>query len=182
MFSQKDSFEKLLKLFNKYKYLLLVIAAGILLLIIPTSSEKTDASQTVAISSEDFSVTAEEKRLESLISSIHGAGRVKVMLTLKSGMEILYADEEQSSSRKTETDGQTGADVDESVNRKPVVISDGQGGQQAVIIKRVYPRYQGALIVCDGAGSAAVRLSVTQAVSSLLDLGTDTITVAKMKN
>lgn len=182
MFSQKDFFEKILKLFNQYKYLLLVIAAGILLLIIPISSDNADTSHAAAAPDVEFSVTGEEERLEALISSINGVGRVKVMLTLKSGMEVLYADEEQSSSRRSESDGQAGYDLDESVDRKPVILSDGQGGQQPVIIKKVYPQYQGALIVCDGAGSPAVRLSIAQAVSSLLNLGTDTITIAKMKN
>ena len=42
---------------------------------------------------------------------------------------------------------------------------------------RVYPRFVGALVVCEGGGSAGVRLAVTQAVSALTALPSDKITV-----
>jgi len=40
---------------------------------------------------------------------------------------------------------------------------------------------EGALVVCDGAERASVRLAVTQAVSSLTGLGSNKIAVVKMK-
>lgn len=43
------------------------------------------------------------------------------------------------------------------------------------------PVYQGALIVCSGAGSASVRLAVVDAVADLTGLGADQISVIKMK-
>ena len=45
----------------------------------------------------------------------------------------------------------------------------------------VYPQFQGALIVSEGADNAAVRWNIVSAVSSLTGLGTDKITVVKMK-
>lgn len=45
----------------------------------------------------------------------------------------------------------------------------------------LYPQYQGALVVCDGADSASVRLAIIQAVSSLTGLGSNKIAVVKMK-
>ena len=39
----------------------------------------------------------------------------------------------------------------------------------------------GALVVCDGADSASVRLAIIQAVSSLTGLGSNKIAVVKMK-
>lgn len=41
--------------------------------------------------------------------------------------------------------------------------------------------HEGAVIVCEGASSAQVRLDVTNAVSSYTGLGSDKITVMKMK-
>ena len=44
---------------------------------------------------------------------------------------------------------------------------------------RRYPVFQGALVVCEGADQAQVRLAMTQAVSALTGLGTDRITICK---
>ena len=40
-------------------------------------------------------------------------------------------------------------------------------------------RWAGAVVVCEGADSAAVRLELTRAVSALTGLGTDRITIVK---
>ena len=48
--------------------------------------------------------------------------------------------------------------------------------------KTLYPVYQGAVVVCEGAERAAVRLAIVEAVSSLTGLGSDKISVIKMKS
>ena len=53
--------------------------------------------------------------------------------------------------------------------------------KEPAVQSTVYPTYQGALVVCDGAERASVRLAVTQAVSSLTGLGSNKIAVVKMK-
>ena len=45
----------------------------------------------------------------------------------------------------------------------------------------IYPQFQGALIVSEGADNAQVRWSIVCAVSALTGLGSDKITVVKMK-
>jgi stage III sporulation protein AG len=47
-------------------------------------------------------------------------------------------------------------------------------------VKTIYPVYQGALVVCEGADSATVRLEIIRAVAGLTGLSTDKIVVAKM--
>ena len=48
-------------------------------------------------------------------------------------------------------------------------------------MKTKYPVYKGAVVVCEGADHASVKLNIVQAVSSLTGLGSDKITVLKMK-
>ena len=50
-----------------------------------------------------------------------------------------------------------------------------------VVTKTKSAPYLGAVVVCDGADSAAVQLRVMQAVSALTGLGSDKISVIKMK-
>lgn len=62
-----------------------------------------------------------------------------------------------------------------------VIISNGSGVEQAVLVQQHYPAFRGAVVVCDGGGDPAVQLLITQAVSDLTGLGSDRILVCKSK-
>jgi stage III sporulation protein AG len=149
-----------LKRLGAYKYVLLVIAAGAFLLLLP-EQESVETTEAETSGDESFSVESMEKELESVLSRIDGAGSVSVMLTVKNGMEQVFA--QDSSGEETET----------------VVISAGSGKQEVVLIKQKYPEFQGALIVCEGGDDPQIRLLVTQAVAALTGLGTARISVCK---
>ena len=55
------------------------------------------------------------------------------------------------------------------------------GSEALVMRKRLYPEYKGAVVVCDGADNAGIRLKVINAVGALTGLSSDRITVMKMK-
>ena len=59
------------------------------------------------------------------------------------------------------------------------VLTDSGGGDAPVVTRTVYPTYRGALVVCQGADRAEVRLAVTEAVTALTGLTADRVTVAK---
>ena len=158
-----------LKLLNQYKYVLIVIAAGILLLLWPTGDsrqKREGAAQEPVL--EDFDLEAMEEKLSRTLSQVEGAGQVTVVLTLRSGVEQVPLTD-----RSTST-GERGSSVEE----KTVVINTGSGQQAAIRVERC-PAFQGAVVVCPGGDRAEVRLLLTQAVSSLTGLGADKITVCK---
>ena len=171
----KIDWVKLLKgkpaaLIKRYKYVLAVIAAGILLMAWPSGQKTSSVQESRGLTGteENFSVEALEERLSHALSKIEGAGDVSVVLTVRSGMErVLAADrvaEEQGDRRELE---------------EKVVVIDGNGGEEALLICQRYPTFQGALIVCRGGDDPQVRLRLTEAVSSLTGLGADRITVCK---
>lgn len=157
------------KLLNQYKYVLIVIAAGILLLLWPTGDgkQKPDGGAQ-AETREDFDLEALEEKLSRTLSQVEGAGQVTVTLTVKSGMERVLA-----SDRTTSV-----TDRGSSVAEETVLVSSG-GSQEAVLLGQNYPIFQGALVVCQGGDNAEIRLLMTQAVSSLTGLGADRVTVCK---
>lgn len=150
------------KKLSSCKYVLLVIVAGLLLLIWP---EGTGAEAEATAAEEPYSVEQAEEKLANVLSRIQGAGEVSVALTVKNGLEYVYAQdcETENGSETLET----------------VVISTGSGTQEVVVQTLIYPTYQGALIVCEGGDDPEVRLLITQAVSSLTGLGSGRITVCK---
>ena len=157
------------KALDRYKYVLIVIAAGIVLLLWPTGERKQSAGTDGSAGAwESFDLDALEKKLSRTLSMVEGAGEVTVTLTVKSDMEQVLA------SDRTTSVSERGSSVEE----ETVLVNTGSG-QDTVLLTRKYPTFQGALVVCEGGDDAAVRLLLTQAVSSLTGLGADRITVCK---
>lgn len=157
---------------GRYRYVLLVVAAGLILLLLPDGKDTADTAAAVArTAEEDFSVEALEEKLEETLRQIDGAGTVSVMLTVQSGMKRVLAQDKSG-----QQDG-------EQVSQKceTVVISTGSGTQETVLIQQVYPRFQGALIVAEGGGDPAVKLKLTEAVAAVTGLGADKISICKGK-
>lgn len=164
---KKPEAEKVWKLLDKYKYVLIVLAAGLILLLWPTG-EKARPERSAGPGREEFDLPALEEKLSHTLSQVEGAGEVTVALTVKSGMEqVLAAD-------RSASDGEQENRVEE----KTVVINTGSGQETVVRVQR-YPVFQGAVVVCQGGDRADVRLLLTQAVSALTGLGADRITICK---
>lgn len=164
--------EKLISYVKKYKYVALVVLAGVVLMLLPSGKgeQQTVSDQPVNVS-EAYSLAETEKRLEQLLGRIRGVGQVQVMLTLKSGSSLQLAENRSTSLRDTEN----------RQDRDVVTLNRGSGYEDVVVTEQTYPVYQGAVVVCQGAGDSSVNLSVIQAVSVLTGLGSDKITVVQWK-
>ena len=158
--------KKLWQGLKKYRYAALVLLLGLALLLLP-GGKKTTQKSNAAASAAQTDYAAETERRQ-----IAGAGQVSVMLTLETGERVEYQTDVQASS--------DGAQSSES--RKTVILSEGSSYDKAAVAATTYPRFQGALIVCEGADSAAVRLRLLEAVSAVTGLSTDRITVVKMRS
>ena len=158
--------KKLWQGLKKYRYAALVLLLGLALLLLPGGKKTTQKSNAAASAAET------ERRLTQMLQQIAGAGQVSVMLTLETGERVEYQTDVQASS--------DGAQSSES--RKTVILSEGSSYDKAAVAATTYPRFQGALIVCEGADSAAVRLRLLEAVSAVTGLSTDRITVVKMRS
>lgn len=97
------------KKLDTFKYPLLLLLVGIVLMLLPTQTDKAAVSD------------RPETSLENVLGETEGVGRVRVIVSEK-----------------------------------------------------------GAVIVCDGAGNASVRLDVLRAVASYTGFGSDRVTVLKM--
>ena len=169
--------EKGLELFQKYKYVLLILLAGVVLLLWPAGKKTSEAKDAPAVagavSQEDFSVSALEEKLADTLSKIKGAGDVTVMLTVQGGSRQVLAMDEKSTRR---------ADGGSETQSTTVVVSGASAaGNNPVLVQQLYPRFQGALVVCSGGDDPGVRLKLMEAVSALTGLGTDKISICKGK-
>ncbi len=174
MDGEKRWLKKPLEALGRYKYVLLVAAIGAGLLLWPQKPKTTQsaAENPAPLLSAETDVTEIEEAMEAILGKISGVGRVDVMLTLQSGSELVLA---QDSTLRYSGSAQSPDDYQRS---SETVTSSGG----VVVTQQVYPQYRGALVVCDGGSSDAVRLEVVAAVSALTGLGADRITVVKWQS
>ena len=152
-------------LFDKYKYVALVLLLGVFLMMLPGSKEEDEP---VNEPQQQYDLSSE---LENILSNIDGVGRVDVLLTQSKGAETIY---------QTDEDRDISSDS-ESIRTETVIISGTDRGEYGLIRQENPPGYRGALIVCEGADRPSVRLAGVEAVASITGIPTDRITVLKMK-
>ena len=155
---------------RKYRYVFLVFAAGIILMCLPKSSDKKQ-TEPQNITVQETSAESLEEKMEGILSKISGAGKVSVMLTDRTGAETVYqTDTQESASENTQ-----------SIKTETVVVGSGNY-EKAFLVRQVNPpAYLGAVIVCQGADDPQIRLAIVDAVSKLTGLGSNYISVLKMK-
>ena len=153
--------------FTKYKFVLLIIVLGIILMLMPTGEKQEKIPEKLVEADTEADM---EEKLESILGQIRGVGKVDVMITEQTGAETIYQADEDSAEGET----------NRSVKRKTVIVS-GNGTQSGLVQTVTPPTYLGAIIVCQGGGSQSVKLAVANAVSAATGITLDRISVLEMK-
>lgn len=140
---------------------LIVVVFVILFCNLKTDNKTTSENGETALYVKDL-----ECRLSDLLSSVEGAGKVKVAITVASGREAVLA------MKKTETITESGTERTES----PVTVNG-----KTVTLKELNPEITGVLIVARGAGDLRVLTKIQQATASLLNIDINRIEILTMK-
>ena len=147
---------------GKYRYAVLILAIGLALMLIPGPST---IQQQEVVPEPNVTVQTDSDRLKNLLTHIKGAGRVEVLLSYAEGERIIY---------QTDTD-------DGFQSSDTVTVTDSERNQTGLVVQTVPAVFQGAVIVCQGAGNPSVRLDIVDAVSKYTGLGAHQISVLEMK-
>lgn len=154
---------------GKYKYVWVVLLAGIVLMMIP---EKEEAS-TLLTQNQPIDQTAEvtlSEQLERILSQVSGAGQVNVMLAVAQGERIVYQTDSTYTQSENHTDTRT----------QTILVTDSGRNETGLIHQKNPPTYQGAIVLAQGADDPVVKLAIVEAVSDVTGLGADKISVLKM--
>lgn len=164
---QRIAKDRLKLLVQRYKYPLAVLAIGLGLMLMPSGgSAAAESPAPTQAPAADL-----ESTLEAILSQIQGVGQVQVLLTEDTGREVVYQTDLQSDNR----DGSV------SQNITTIIITDDQRSESGLIRQTREPSYRGAVVVCQGGDDPSVRLAVVEAVQCVTGLGTNEISVLKMK-
>lgn len=176
--SKEKTFAKIKERLMSDKRLAIIVIVGIIGIILLTVSEfipdkdkkKESETETTATQSYNDYAQETEKKLSSLVSSISGAGNTKIMITLDSGDENIYATNDKN------TNGKESVLSDSSY---VIIQQDGKDG--GLLLKVVEPTVRGVAIVCDGADIPEVRQEIIKTVTAVLGISSNRVNIAKMK-
>jgi len=98
-----------------------------------------------------------EKDLRDILSSVEGAGEVRVLISLRQSRELVV---EQ--------------------NRESFSLMQGGHGSGASVVKEIYPKIEGVIVAAAGVGTGNVRAELTEAVMALYGLEAHKVKVLKL--
>ena len=158
------------KLLDNKRILIIALAIGILLIFISDISfDKTSKDRSTF--DQNSYLSSLEKRVESIVSEISGAGECKVMINISSGCESVYVKENKKSYDNSEQNNKS--ESEDSV----ITMKDSDGNEFALVTKEIMPEISGVIVACKGANDIYVKNSVIQAVSTVLGVGTNKVCV-----
>lgn len=126
-----------------------------------------------------------EMALTDILSAMEGAGRVKVMITLKSSAEaIVEKDMTEQTGGITEVDSEGGSRNTADVLRTgETVFQSGKDGLSIPYVRQVLaPEIEGVLVCAEGGGDESINKNITEAIQALFGIDVHKIKVIKMSS
>lgn len=173
-----DKFEKILTKKNFKLVLLIIVGLVTIIIFFGFGSNKTSSTSSSVVSTSSYISTMDyceiiENKLIEVLSKVDGAGNISVMVTVDGSPELVYANEQD----KTSSSNSSGSTTS-STYSSPIII-DANGSSSALVMTEVLPAVKGVIVVSSGAGNVATKLNLLNAVSTLLDISTEQVTILK---
>lgn len=177
---KKKIFDGLLSNLKKIKHLdiiLTVLFIAIILLIyfstFFSTKSTTDKNSSTENKTYSATITLEEysdkleRKLESTLSAIKGAGEISVLLTFDKGIETVIA---------YTTEIETLPNGNKVEIKSPVLITN-NGKTETVVLQEIMPTPCSIVIVATGASNTNVKLELLRAVQAMFELPTSSIEI-----
>ncbi len=149
---------------NKTIIIVLLIVILVLSLVFSNIKKNVNSKENIVVAPDYQSEM--EQRLSKTLSKVEGAGKVSVIINLKSGMQTVIAMETTVTETK---DGRITVET-------PVIVNG-----KTIVLKELYPEINGVIIVAEGAKNISVYNKLLQATMSLFNIKADKIEILTMK-
>ena len=153
-----------LKTDKKLQILITILISVLIIAFLFLGLSKTEEN----VNSEDkvlLYVNDLEKRLINTLSKVDGVGDVSVVITVDSGMETILANKTVVS----------GAGDNLKTEESPIIVNG-----KTVVVKELYPKICGVLVVAEGVKNISVMKKIQQATMSLLNINLGQIEILAM--
>lgn len=208
---QKIDVEKIKQFILKRDNLIILILTGVLFLVIawpiPENSEnekqmsrlwdrtgsninksvsetEQGAEEAFEDNEEAYTVKNLEQRLENILSSMYGVGKVKVMITLASGKEKIIAKDiplERNNMIENDSAGGNRSTSEMYSQEETVYSTTSEGDKIPYVMKENYAKVEGVSVVAEGGDNALVQKNICEVIQALFGIEEHKIKVVKMK-
>lgn len=123
-----------------------------------------------------------EKNLESIISNIQGAGSSRVLVTLETSTETVYATEERKNEEASEdkSSGEiTRKKASNDSEKRFITVKDSEGTEHALAITEIEPKVKGVVVICPGGDDILVKKRIVEATTTALNIKSTQVCVTK---
>ena len=148
---------------------LLVLAGVVGMLLIALSechSPDVSGCEDTAVVSAAQVEQALEQRITSLLDTVEGVGRCRVMVTLESEEQAVYAADTTQS---------------ETASSSAYLTVDTDGGPVGLLLTRIQPTVRGVVVVCAGAKDPAVCTRVQKVITTAFHISERRVCVVPQK-
>lgn len=192
----------------KKENFVVIILIGILLLVVavPVGGEKTKFTKEVSgimdtdndimeltgteqdmMGEEALSayVSSLERSLEEILSTMEGAGEVRVMIALASSGEAVVEKDRSftvDSSTQVEADGGSHNTAATTENAETVYTTQGSGVSTPYVKQVIYPQIEGVIVSAQGGDNQKINKNITEAIQALFGIDIHKIKVIKMSS
>lgn len=124
-----------------------------------------------------------EKRIEAVLGKMEGAGRVKVIITLRTSMEkVVEKDDPIVRSNTAEEDAEGGTRTINTMDAKENTVYSSEGNaSEPYVVKVISPQVEGVVVLAEGAGGT-VSADISEAIQVLFGIEAHRIKVIKMES
>lgn len=185
----KELLTQLLAGEGKIKLIVLLGVCGIALVLLSEllpsqksgESARAQAGDAQAETSAEAAAVLEEK-LYALLTSIEGVGKAKVLVTLESGAEYIYANAEKTNTDVTQDfeDTEVKKLHEKDTSENSYILVDNGKGKEALVKTRIEPKIKGVVVVCEGAENIEVEERLIKAVTTALAISSAQVCITQM--
>lgn len=178
------------KLFLKENIKKLIIISGLVSIglifisnLLGSKPSKTSnvENKDVQLSSSEY-VKSLEENIKSIVSSIDGAGESKVLITLESSVQNIYATEQKKNNEATEDrENDTISKIKQTndLETRYIKVKDENGAEKALSLTQIQPTIKGVVIVCNGGNNPVIKEKIINAVKTALNITSKRVYVTK---
>lgn len=178
----KEIFKKAREVFlskGKSSVVLILGIAGMILIALSGTGSQKEASEVQTEIKSDSDYCAElEQKVKNLVSAITGDDSCIVAVTLETGSEYVYADQNTTDSDRTADSGDGNITNKESLKQQQeyIIVKGSDGSEKALIVTEKKPQIRGVAIVSGGL-SKDTEERILKSVTSMLGIASRKISI-----
>ncbi|MBQ7129360.1 MAG: hypothetical protein IJO19_05175, partial [Clostridia bacterium] len=164
----KNNITELIK--KNPKIIVIIGLVGIALIFLSGYFDKSDTNKESAktkITAEEYCESLEEK-LSNQIKDVVG-GNVKVMITLESSIEYVYASESKNNESEVEdayANNNQKSQKEKQIQKNFITCKDENGNEVPLVVTEIMPNVKGVVVACNNGDNDAISSAVTSLVTT----------------